>query len=268
MAAEHAEHAAHKAGHGLTRKVGPLPLWMWIVVVGGAIGIYLRYRSSSSSSSSAPNPNAVDPNSPMGLTFGQEAQDQANGIDPLTGMTYAQEQAQAAGSQYAGGGGGVVSGGGSGTSTTGLDSGSLAAISQLDGDIQALSGNLASSSYLTDQQPAQQAQPAPTFGQEISDVVGGITALKAAGLVGSSAPATVTKRPQPNLRGKGSVRAPSGPTKPSAPKGYTAIGLGAGNWEFRPTTQTKVVNRPKKPIKPAPKVGHGGGTVKLGGKRR
>lgn len=38
----------------------------------------------------------------------------------------------------------------------------------------------------------------------------------------------------PKLKGKGAIRAPSGHNKPTAPKGYKAVGLGHGNWEFVP----------------------------------
>lgn len=52
----------------------------------------------------------------------------------------------------------------------------------------------------------------------------------------SSSTTTSTKKAKPKLRGKGSVFAPFGHNKPTAPKGYKSIGLGSGYWEFEPLT--------------------------------
>jgi len=79
---------------GLKKKIGPLPMWAWVLIVGGGIGVlwYMSSKSSSSSSSSATGTNAVDPNNPLGLTYAQEQQDAAEGIDPNTGVPYNEEQ--------------------------------------------------------------------------------------------------------------------------------------------------------------------------------
>jgi hypothetical protein len=88
----------------LKKKIGPLPLWSWLVIATGialAAVLYKKHEAaSSSSSSSTTNPNAVDPSNPLGLTYAEEQQDIAEGIDPNTGVSYASEQA--ANSQSAG----------------------------------------------------------------------------------------------------------------------------------------------------------------------
>ena len=48
-----------------------------------------RGAARSAAGSSTPSANNVDPSSPTGLTYGQEAQDQAAGIDPATGQQMA-----------------------------------------------------------------------------------------------------------------------------------------------------------------------------------
>jgi hypothetical protein len=74
-----AEHqpAQHKAAAGgMTKKMGPLPVWAWGLIIGvGVYFLYERYSSGSSSTSStaasaALDPNAIDPNT--GLTYGAE----------------------------------------------------------------------------------------------------------------------------------------------------------------------------------------------------
>lgn len=243
MAEAHTHAAPAHAASGLKRKVGPLPLWSWIVIVGGTIGIYLLYRSSSSSTGAAANSNTVDPSSPTGLTYGQEAQDAALGIDPATGETYAQEQAASAG-----GGGGTSGAGG----TSAPDD--SAALSQIDSD---LNNGFTSISGQISNEPVQDPQtPAQTFGGEVSDVVGGISALKSAGLIDSPAPATQAKPKAPSLAA-GALRAPFGATKPAAKAGYTIVGQGNGYWEYVPVAKTTVSHtsapKPTAPPKPEPK---------------
>lgn len=222
----------------MKKKIGPLPLWAWIAVVGGAVGIFLLYKSNSSgSSSSTANANTVDPSSPTGLTYGQEAQDSALGTDPATGETYAQEQAASSADDSSGGGT-------AGSTDTGTTTDDSAELGQIDSDIQVLNSNLLAGQGLQDADP----NAGQTFGGEISDVVGGITALKAAGLIGAAAPATATKSSStaPALA-KGAERAPFGAVKPKAPAGYTAVGQGNGFWEFVPIVKTVVKSAAPKP---------------------
>lgn len=73
MAAEHEHHKA--AGGGLTKKMGPLPVWAWGLIIGvGIYFLYERYSAGSSSTSTAGtaalDPNSIDPNT--GLTYGSE----------------------------------------------------------------------------------------------------------------------------------------------------------------------------------------------------
>ena len=51
---------------------------------------------------------------------------------------------------------------------------------------------------------------------------------------------------QPKLRGRGAIRAPSGHSKPTSPKGYTAKGLGHGFWEFVPKAKAKAKGQSNK----------------------
>lgn len=104
-----------------------------------------------------------------------------------------------------------------------------------------------------------------TGGTDYTDLLNGISAAIAAGQAGAvgsggtgsdtgggigtpppdtSVPNTANAQAQPNLIGKGAIWAPFGPAKPTAPKGYTAVGRGRGFWEFRPIT-TKRTPKPK-----------------------
>jgi hypothetical protein len=64
---------------GMTRKLGPLPVWAWGILGGITVYfLYTRYRNNQASSGTATgptasvlDPNAVDPST--GLTYGQEA---------------------------------------------------------------------------------------------------------------------------------------------------------------------------------------------------
>lgn len=60
---------------GLTRKLGPLPVWAWGIL--GGIAVYFLYVRSKGSSGGAQSPTAtvLDPNA----------------VDPTTGLTYGQE---------------------------------------------------------------------------------------------------------------------------------------------------------------------------------
>lgn len=77
-------HTHHKAaGGGLTKKMGPLPVWAWGLIIGvGVFFLYERYAGAASTSTTATDtsasldPNAVDPNT--GLTYGTEEQDAEN----------------------------------------------------------------------------------------------------------------------------------------------------------------------------------------------
>lgn len=243
----------------LKHKIGPLAAWQWLAILAAAVIAYELYRrsSSSSTSSAASQSNQVDPNSPMGLTYAQEQADIAQGIDPNTGVSYADEQAAQDAAQNAAlgasGGGGSGSGGASsgdtGTTTT-LDSASQAELTGLDSDVQILTSDLQTAQAnqgdytgagLTDQSQAAY----PTFAQELGDVAAGATGLKA--LEQALAPTPATVRKQPALTVRGAKRLPSGPTRPKAPKGYTVRGLGNGAWEAVPVIQHKVQPRPSKP---------------------
>lgn len=250
----------------MARKVGPLPLWAWLAIAGGVIGLYLLHRSSSSSSTA--NANQVDPSSPTGATYAQEAQDAALGVDPVTGETYAQEQAQAASNAYqaAGAGGGGSNAGDLGSA--GVDTSGLSAqLAQVDADIQALPANLAASQPLTDGSPT----PGQDLASEISDIEAGISAVQSLPGLGAPVPATTTRPAAPRL-GKSAIRLPFGPTKPTAPHGYKAVGQGNGYWEAVPVTRRVTVNRPPAPKaapKPEKRTEHGTThTIKRGRGRR
>lgn len=89
-------------------------------------------------------------------------------------------------------------------------------------------------------------QTANPTNSDIADAINGLTGAlisgqgQAVNLPGGTGTAsTATRATQPKLRGKGAVRAPFGHNKPTAPKGYRAIGLGKGFWEFLPTSSAK-----------------------------
>jgi len=250
----------------LKKKIGPLPAWAWVVVIGGAIGAYLLYRrSSSSSSSTTPTSTAasqeaqVDPTNPLGLTYAQESADEAAGIDPDTGETYAEEQSQAAQSQDTAGTGGGSSGNGS--SGGGGGGGQLSSsLSSLDTDVQGLnstlqsiqsSGGLTDGSSTTTTTATAPAGPGQTLAGEIGDIGSAVSALNQ--LKAYLVPTPAAK--QPALKGSGAIRAPSGATKPTPPAGYETVGLGSGNWEFKPikTTTTHTSTAPKTTPKTTPK---------------
>lgn len=205
----------------MKKKYGPLPLWAWVVIVGGAIGAYLLYKQNSSSSSTSGS--TVDPNNPLGLTYSQEQADQAAGIDPNTGQTFASESTLGATGALPGDAGSSGSAAGTGTTTT--DATTQTELADISAQLQGL----------TDAQ-----SPAQTFSGEIGDVTSGITALQAlqAALTPPAAAAAGAAGASLPSLGKGAIRAPSGPKKPPAKKGYTIRGLGSGNWEYVPTKQT------------------------------
>ncbi|HET9721123.1 MAG TPA: hypothetical protein VFP55_13665 [Solirubrobacteraceae bacterium] len=163
----------------MKKKLGPLPTWAWIVIVGGTIAIYIVRKRSSASSTSA-NANSVDPSSPMGLTYAQEQQDQAAGIDPATGQTYAAEQlAATSGTAGTGGGGGALS-------SSGAPDPTLAAI---EGDLSGINTNLALING--GQGVSDSITPAQTFTGELTDLASGVTALRALQATLTPAPVTV-----------------------------------------------------------------------------
>lgn len=216
---------------GMKKKVGPLPMWAWIVIVGGTIGAYMLYRSNKSSSTTAAgaNPNTVDPSSPVGATYAEEAKDQALGIDPLTNQTYAQEQAASAAGDAGTSGGGGSSGSGSTGATESTDATS-AELGIIESELAALQGG-----GVTDG-----ATPSGSFAGEVGDVASGVSSLAALAALFAPVPATSQgKSSKPSLKGAGAKRAPSGATKPKAPKGFTVKGLGSGNWEFVPVKTRK-----------------------------
>lgn len=253
----------------MNKKLGPLPLWGWLVVVVGVAGvIYLRSRSSSSNSA-----NTVDPNSPMGLTYGQEAADQSQGIDPLTGETYAQEQAaQAAAAPASSGGGG--------------DSGSAAAPAPVDlspvtdalGTISGQIGQVDSDVLSTSAQgPPDQGTPSPvqTFAGEIGDVGTGVAGLRALSALFAPVPVTAaastpagkaTKLSGGKAPEAGAIPAKFGSNKPAAKSGFTIVGTGKGNWWYVPSKTVKKTVTPK-PKPPAAAKSTGGKKTVVSGKK-
>jgi hypothetical protein len=205
---------------GMKKKIGPLPIWAWVVIVGGTIGIFLYYRSATSSSTStASTSDTVDPSNPLGLTYGEESSDEAAGIDPMTGATYASEQATATGSDD----------GTDGSSGSGTDSG-------VDPDTGDPYGQeiLAALSGISDT-----TIPGQTFLGELADVNAVKTALGLP-ISGASNLTTAAAQRLSNvpLTVKGAIAAPFGANKPAAKKGYTIRGLGNGNWEYVPIPKT------------------------------
>lgn len=196
----------------MKKKYGPLPLWAWVVVIGGTIGVYLLYKNGSSSSSTTANTTDAE------LAAEQAAEEAATGTTGTTGDT-----------------------GSSGT-TDSTDSADLSAA--LDG----ISTQLATM-QATGLQDTATETPVGTFADEINDVTAGATALGSlASLFGGGGttiiqePATTTAKGAtlPALTASGAVRAPSGPTKPNAPNGFTSVGIGNGNWEFVPIIKAVV----------------------------
>lgn len=120
MSEQHEHHHAGAAS-GLTKKMGPLPVWAWGLILG--IAGYLVYRhmasSSTSSSPTTQDPNAVDPNT--GLTYGQEESAALQGAVPAE----------------SGLGGGVSGGGSVDTGTGGSGSDFADELGQFDQTLQA-----------------------------------------------------------------------------------------------------------------------------------
>lgn len=202
----------------LKKKAGPLPVWAWLAIAGATIGIFLLYRSRAASSSGTPSSDTVDPTNPLGLTYGQEASDQAAGIDPLTGATYASEQPAATAPDTSGDSGG----------SGGVDSGTDPSTGDPYG-AEILTA-LQNGAGLTDNPTAGQ-----TFAGELGDFADSVSEITA--LENALRPAAQTvKAKLPALVGAGALRAPAGMKAPTAPKGYTVRGLGNGNWEFVPKT--------------------------------
>ena len=197
----------------LKKKIGPLPLWAWILIVGTAGGLlwYEHGKSSSSSSSTSTNQNAVDPNSPLGLTYAQESADEAQGIDPTTGQTYASEQA------LADGGGGEA----------GLG----------DGDYGGGTG-------LTDSSGTTTVAPGETLTDEANDLLSAQQALQALGLIpanSTATPAPAVTAPAAAAPAKQSVveKLKDGITVTNSkivPKGDVLEGIGGGFYEDIPKT--------------------------------
>lgn len=201
----------------MKKKYGPLPLWAWVVVIGGTIGVYLLYKNGSSSSTAS-----------------------------STAATDAQLAAEQAAMEQAVGNTGTGGASGSGdTGTTPFDPNSLgpiiAAAIQASG-IQGAPGIDGVNGV--DGVDATASTPSP------GDTTAGATTAPVAGT--ATPPTVVARSGLPDLKGNGAVRAPSGHFRPNAPAGYTALGLGNGNWEFVPaisltTTHTAAGNQPYTP---------------------
>lgn len=204
----------------MKKKYGPLPLWAWGAV--GVVAVYLWYRYSQSSSSAT-----------------TAATTSSDGIDPATGISYADEEAayqnEAASALSPGSGGSSDGGGGDGTTT-------------------------------------------PDLGQELSDVTGFITDLENAGLVsapgsnsnGSSAAGTNQSAPvtTPQVNNRIStghlltpkaIQAPAGSSAPPPKNGYTVVGTGSGNYQYVPDSLVTAAGGyiSSKISRTAPKVGPG-----------
>ena len=196
---------------GLTKKLGPLPVWAWGILGGVAVYfLYTRYKHSSGSSATATgpvasvlDPNAIDP--ATGLTYGSE----------LSGSYPSQGSLGATGASVALPSGGTVS------------LGDLATLSTLFNPPAPASPSDVTAPFTADTSPqvaAAAASPALTPpagpGAPGSARLGGTYGLAVGSKIGSA------------------LAAPSGPHKPPAPPGYRAVGIGAGNWLFVQGPQT------------------------------
>lgn len=143
-------------------------------------------------------------------------------IDPATGLTYAEEAAQQQAAQAAAAPAGATG------------SGDLSPLPTIDPSLSTL--------------PALDTS---TIDPGTGDTSSGDGTAPGDTIINIGAPnvPVAARHVQPKLTTKGAKRAPSGPTKPRAPKGFTTRGLGGGNWEFVPAKlkPRRPANPPKKP---------------------
>ena len=219
---------------GLSKKMGPLPVWAWGLIF-GVVGYYLYERhlsSSASNTSTASTAQVLDPNA----------------IDPNTGLTYGQEEDAALNANAAQ----LAGSGGSGTSPT--DSSLSTQPSDLQtgtselGDLSTfLSGFSQIARQLGYTAPGALSPGVPT---PITSSGPGIVATAntnpavwdTSTMAQQAQAALANKRPVTTPKSaltRGGVPAPFGPTKPVAISGYSVRGLGSGNWEYVPTKKKK-----------------------------
>lgn len=150
-------------------------------------------------------------------------------VDPATGQTWAQEAAQ----QQAA------------TAPAGLGGGAgdlLPALPTVDPSLSTLP--------TLDTLPTDPGITTDTSGTTDTGTVPGDTIINISGPT-----PVVARHAKPRLTTKGAVRAPSGPSKPRAPHGFTTKGLGGGNWEWVPTKPK--LKRPSNPPKRGTHHHHG-----------
>lgn len=177
-----------------------------IGVAGAAILLLLYLRSKSSSSTTSTNATS--------------ATDQQAAIDQAVANQQAQDAAMY-GSTGAGVSGGDLGSSGGGTfDTSGITSG----LSTIDTDLQNLPGSIIAAQQASSAGTAPGSSGTETQTPQITVNVNG----QPAGSGGATGPRMSTNVP------KGDIAAPFGAKKPTAPKGYVAVGTGSGNWAFRP----------------------------------
>lgn len=183
------------------------------LIIMGAAGValllflYMRSQSGGSSSTAA-------------QTNATNAADTQQAIDNAV----AQQQAQDA-STYGYG----AYGAGGGVDTSGIESG----LSTIDTDLQNLPSAIAAQGGVQSAGAVPPPSTSPTTTPPITVNING----QPAGAGGTRGVRLSTRTP------KGDLAAPFGHRKPTAPKGYHAVGLGHGNWAFAPIRPTGHHNR-------------------------
>jgi hypothetical protein len=185
-----------------------------LMIIGGAglvlvLFLYMRSRSSSSATPNATN--ATDQQAAVNAAVAQQQQ----------------QDASLYGSQAGLGTGGYGSGGGSsGTGSTIDTSGITSGLSTLDSDLLGVQAGLAGLTPTS----AAAAPPAPSVAAATATppITINVNGQPAATKPGGTGPrmSTLTAA-QANA---GYVALPFGATKPAAKAGFTAVGLGSGNW--------------------------------------
>lgn len=194
----------NKIKHALTRKFGPLPAWAWLFVAGATYYFYRKYTAASSSNTSTTSTTGTGTSSdlsPIDIPPGDSV------YDPNTGSLLTAPAS-----------GGVS---GNGSSTTAGSSDPSQAIDDLATAITSA----------IDAIDTQNGNNSGSSGNGNGGNSGGGSSPNPSTPPGAAPP---TKPPTPSLKGKGAIRAPFGHRKPTPPKGYRAVGLGHGFWEFAP----------------------------------
>lgn len=196
----------------LTKKLGPAPRWVWALTLTVIIILYLRHRAAQNAAA------ATDPNA----TPDQQSAYASPYNDSGTGAPYYDS------GPGSGAGGGSSTGPGLPPTTSNTDPGPGGGPGG-DGSIPPQ----------TNAPPAQGQQPI------IINVNGGTSppiSPTSKGRQGHKLPPLTGGT---NAAGLKPIRAPSGHTKPPPKKGYKVVGLGGGNWEYKPLPKTKPPSRPK-----------------------